>query len=44
MGFPDEVKAASPTVQPMVIMTDHNQTQIAALEETYPQSQIFLCR
>ena len=37
------VRDASPSVWPGVIMTDHDQAQIAALEIVYPQSQIFLC-
>jgi uncharacterized protein YbcV (DUF1398 family) len=38
------VKDASPTVRPGVIMTDRDLAQIAALEDTYPQSRIFLCK
>ena len=37
------VRDTSPSVWPGVIMTDHNQVQIAALESVYPQSQVFLC-
>jgi len=37
------VRDASPLVWPAVIMTDHNQAQIAALEIVYLQSQILLC-
>jgi len=37
------VRDASLLVWPMVIMTDHNQAQIAALEIVYLQSQILLC-
>jgi len=38
------VKDASPTVRPSVIMTDRDLAQIAALEDTYLQSRIFLCQ
>ena len=38
------VRDASPFVQPGVIMTDHDQAQIAALQIVYPQSWLFLCR
>jgi MULE transposase domain len=32
------VKVASPAVQPAMIMTDHDQAQIGALQEVYPDS------
>jgi len=37
------VRDASPLVRPEVIMTDHDQAQITALEIVFPQSQILLC-
>ena len=37
------VRDASPLVQPTVIMTDHDQAQIVALQIVYPLSRIFLC-
>ena len=41
--FVNWVKEASPTIQPLVIMSDRDQAQIAALQIVYPQSQILLC-
>jgi MULE transposase domain len=37
------VKDGSPAVRPSIIMTDRDQAQMAAIEEVYPQSRIFLC-
>lgn len=38
------VKDGSPGVRPSIIMTDKDQAQIAAIEQIYPQSRIFLCQ
>jgi hypothetical protein len=38
------VRDASPAVQPAVIMTDRDRTQINALRIVYPNSQILLCK
>jgi hypothetical protein len=37
------VRDASPSVQPMVIMTDRDQAQINVIEAIYPQSTVNLC-
>ena len=37
------VKDGSPAVRPSIIMTDHNQAQITAIQEVYPESRTFLC-
>jgi MULE transposase domain len=37
------VKGVSPAVRPAVIMTDCDKAQIAALQDVYPHSRIFLC-
>jgi hypothetical protein len=37
------VRDASPSVQPMVIMTDHDQAQMNALGAIYPWSTVNLC-
>ncbi len=41
--FLNWVKEASLEVQPSVIMSDHDQAQLAAIWNTYPLSQLFLC-
>ena len=42
--FVRHIRDASLSIWPSIIMTDHDQAQIAALETVYPHSQIFLCR
>jgi hypothetical protein len=37
------VRDASPSVKPVVIMTDRDQAQINALEAIYPESTVNLC-
>jgi hypothetical protein len=37
------IKDASPSIRPVILMTDHNQAQITALQTVYPQSQVLLC-
>ena len=41
--FLNWVKEASSDVQPSVIMSDRDQAQLAAIQDTYPHSQVFLC-
>jgi hypothetical protein len=41
--FLNWVKEASPEIRPSVIMSDHDQAQLTAIQETYPHSQLFLC-
>ncbi len=38
------VRDATPVVRLVVIMTDHDRTQINALKAIYPDSQILLCK
>jgi MULE transposase domain len=37
------VKETSPAVRPLIIMTDHDQAQMAALQQVYPESRMYLC-
>src|SRR5580693_5322589 len=41
--FLNWVQATSPDIQPSIFMSDRDQAQIAAIEQAYPLSQIFLC-
>jgi hypothetical protein len=41
--FLNWVKAVSPAVWPVVIMTDCNQVQMNAIRKVYPKSQTLLC-
>jgi MULE transposase domain len=41
--FLNWVKEVSPAVQPVVIMTDHDQAQINVIMRVYPNSQTLLC-
>jgi hypothetical protein len=41
--FLNWVKEASPDIRPSVIMSDRDQAQLAAIQDTYPHSRVFLC-
>ena len=41
--FLNWVKEASPDVRPSVIMSDRDQAQLTAIQDTYPLSRVFLC-
>ena len=41
--FLNWVQAASPDIRPSIFMSDRDQAQIAAIEQAYPLSRIFLC-
>ena len=41
--FLNWVKEGSPDVRPSIIMSDHDQAQLAAIWDIYPHSRLFLC-